>query len=681
MEDNDLLSKMVSGYEVREAIFDMSPASLAGPDGFNSTFYHKCWSIIATDVIEFVKSFFNGNNLTRFYSHTCLVLIPKVESPSTLAEFRPIGLSNFSAKIISKILARRLNPLLPKLISENQSGFVKGRLITYNVLLTQEIIHGISDPNTGGNMVIKLDMAKAYDRVSWEFLLSVIRNFDFSSWWTEIIGRLISEVWYSIIVNGTRRGFFTSSQGLKQGDRLSPSLFILGAEVFSRLLNRLYDDQRFIPFSMNNRGPKINHLAYADDMVIFCGGKSKSIKLVMKQIRLYEKSSGQKVNEDKSFFCTSPKVSISRDNMMIDKTGYKHKHGGKAILIKHVLQAHTLAAMIPPKGTLKLMQRHLARFFWGTSNDKQRYHWSAWENLCYSKEEGGIGIKRMEAISDSFAYQRWWKFRTEDSLWASLLRAKYCSRVHPVAKASSSKQSHSWGKLMQIKRKAEQNLTWKIQMGNNNLRWDNWTGKGALAELIPCQAKFAKDKVEDYIQGGTWNVMKLAKIIPVHIISQITKLMIGDKNTQDYAIWDPAADGQFSTKSTHHLTRTPRQKDQFRYKFWHPNLPFKISFLAWRLIQRKLPFDDTMRIFGGNVVSECVCCNDTKRETFQHVFLEGDAGNRMWKKFGGPLGIDVNAISINNMLRKWWKIKPKNGIWGTEENVAENHGTPDLVDN
>ncbi|XP_075093700.1 uncharacterized protein LOC107827023 [Nicotiana tabacum] len=617
MEDNDLLSKMVSGYEVREAIFDMSPASLAGPDGFNSTFYHKCWSIIATDVIEFVKSFFNGNNLTRFYSHTCLVLIPKVESPSTLAEFRPIGLSNFSAKIISKILARRLNPLLPKLISENQSGFVKGRLITYNVLLTQEIIHGISDPNTGGNMVIKLDMAKAYDRVSWEFLLSVIRNFDFSSWWTEIIGRLISEVWYSIIVNGTRRGFFTSSQGLKQGDRLSPSLFILGAEVFSRLLNRLYDDQRFIPFSMNNRGPKINHLAYADDMVIFCGGKSKSIKLVMKQIRLYEKSSGQKVNEDKSFFCTSPKVSISRDNMMIDKTGYKHKHGGKAILIKHVLQAHTLAAMNPPKGTLKLMQRHLARFFWGTSNDKQRYHWSAWENLCYSKEEGGIGIKRMEAISDSFAYQRWWKFRTEDSLWASLLRAKYCSRVHPVAKASSSKQSHSWGKLMQIKRKAEQNLTWKIQMGNNNLRWDNWTGKGALAELIPCQAKFAKDKVEDYIQGGTWNVMKLAKIIPVHIISQITKLMIGDKNTQDYAIWDPAADGQFSTKSTHHLTRTPRQKDQFR----------------------------------------------------------------MWKKLGGPLGIDVNAISINNMLRKWWKIKPKNGIWGTEENVAENHGTPDLVDN
>nr|XP_016460256.1 PREDICTED: uncharacterized protein LOC107783749 [Nicotiana tabacum] len=182
---------MVSGDEVREAVLDMSPTSSAGLDGFNDTFYHKCWSIIATDVIEFMKSFFNGNKLTRFYSHTCLVLISKVDSPTTFADFRPISLSNFSAKIISKILARRLNPLLPKLISENQSGFVKGRLITDNVLLAQEIIHGISEPNTRGNMVIRLDMAKAYNRVSWEFLLSVFRNFGFSSWWTEAIGRLI----------------------------------------------------------------------------------------------------------------------------------------------------------------------------------------------------------------------------------------------------------------------------------------------------------------------------------------------------------------------------------------------------------------------------------------------------------------------------------------------------------
>jgi len=93
-----------------------------------------------------------------------------------------ISLSNFSAKIFLKVLARRQNPLLPKLVSENHSGFVKGRLITDNVLLAQEVIHGIPQANKGGNMVIKLDMAKAYDKLDWNFLMAVLRKFGFSNW-------------------------------------------------------------------------------------------------------------------------------------------------------------------------------------------------------------------------------------------------------------------------------------------------------------------------------------------------------------------------------------------------------------------------------------------------------------------------------------------------------------------
>lgn len=109
---------------------------------------------------------FKGKGLTKFFSHTCLVLIPKIDSPPSFSDFRPISLSNFSNKIISKILSLRLNPLLHKLISPNQSDFVKDRLIYENMLLAQEIIHNISDKNKGGNVVIKLDMAKAYDRMS-----------------------------------------------------------------------------------------------------------------------------------------------------------------------------------------------------------------------------------------------------------------------------------------------------------------------------------------------------------------------------------------------------------------------------------------------------------------------------------------------------------------------------------
>lgn len=130
--------------------------------------------------MAYVLEFFRGKSLTKFFSHTCLVLIPKIDTPSCFSDFIPISLYNFTNKIIFKILSLRLNPLLHKLVSINQSNFVKERLIIENVLLAQKIIHNISQVNKGGNIIIELDMAKAHDRMSWFFVISVLRKFDFS---------------------------------------------------------------------------------------------------------------------------------------------------------------------------------------------------------------------------------------------------------------------------------------------------------------------------------------------------------------------------------------------------------------------------------------------------------------------------------------------------------------------
>lgn len=125
----------------------MDPSSSVGLDGFNGHFFQTTWEIIKNDKIDFVQAFFQGANLNKYFTYTCLVLIPKVSSPGSFSQLRAINLCNFTNKIMSKILSIRLSYLLPRIISDNQFGFVKGRLITENILLTQDIIHGIKTPN------------------------------------------------------------------------------------------------------------------------------------------------------------------------------------------------------------------------------------------------------------------------------------------------------------------------------------------------------------------------------------------------------------------------------------------------------------------------------------------------------------------------------------------------------
>ncbi|XP_060200436.1 uncharacterized protein LOC132628686 [Lycium barbarum] len=136
-----------------------------------------------------------------------------------------------------------------------QSGFVKGRSIVENILLAQEIVHDIRIRGKPANVVIKLDMAKAYDRVSWLFLTKVLRRMGFGEFTIDLVFRVISTNWYSILINGQPHGFFKSSRGVKQGDPLSPTLFILAAECLSRALNALHTEADYKEYGMPKWSP------------------------------------------------------------------------------------------------------------------------------------------------------------------------------------------------------------------------------------------------------------------------------------------------------------------------------------------------------------------------------------------------------------------------------------------
>lgn len=192
--------------------------------------------------------------------------------------------------------------VLPNIISANQSGFINGRSIMENVLLAQEIIRDLNRRNKYHNIVVKLDMAKAYDRVSWIFLIKVLRKFGFSKLIINMVWRLVLNNCYTILVNGQHFDFFKSTRGLKQGYPLSPTLFIIAAEVLARGFNRLNENRDYKGFGLPKWSPTINHLSYVDDTILFCSGDKVPIIWMMDVLRRYENCSRQLINLNKSFF-------------------------------------------------------------------------------------------------------------------------------------------------------------------------------------------------------------------------------------------------------------------------------------------------------------------------------------------------------------------------------------------
>lgn len=195
-------------------------------------FHYLRHLLVQVFLVAAITDFFLGAHLPTGISSANLILIPKKDKPTDCRDFRPISLCNFSHKVISKILADRLSIMLPNIISREQTGFVKGRSIHENISLAHEMIGTIDNKVIGGNIAVKLDMAKAYDRVSWRFLLRVLKRFGFSNTWIDLIFRLISNCRYSVSIN-RKTGGSDPEEAFAKGipSRLRYSLLLMTPSV------------------------------------------------------------------------------------------------------------------------------------------------------------------------------------------------------------------------------------------------------------------------------------------------------------------------------------------------------------------------------------------------------------------------------------------------------------------
>jgi hypothetical protein len=307
IEDNNVLTVPFSIVEFKDAVFSLEADKCPGPDGFNPGFYQQFWDLCGHEIFEAGCSWLECGAFPPGLNSTNIALIPKGESQKSMKDWRPISLCNVLYKIVAKVLANRLKPVLDKCISENQSAFVPGRSILDNAMAAIEIIHYMKAKTRGkkGEVALKLDISKAYDHIDWEYLKDMMAKMGFCQKWIRWIMLCVETVDYSIIVNGHMVGPVVPGRGLRQGDPLSPYLFIICAEGLSALIRQAENRGELHGIKICRKAPIISHLLFADDCFLFFKATSNEASVLKNILSVYEAASGQAINLQKSeFYCS-----------------------------------------------------------------------------------------------------------------------------------------------------------------------------------------------------------------------------------------------------------------------------------------------------------------------------------------------------------------------------------------
>lgn len=318
-ENSTTMILMPTDEEIRKTMFKLNENKSPGPDGLTSGFFKAAWKIVGTETITSIKNFFATAFLPYSMNSTILTLVPKRQGASAVTDFRPISCCNTIYKLISKLLVKCLKPLLPPLILPNQTAFVQGRLLVENTILASEIVHGYHRDKGPARITIKVDIAKAFDTIDWGFIFSMLQGLQIPDTYLYWLHACITTPSFMVGFNGTVQGYFRSTRGLRQGDPLSPYLFVMAMNCLSILLDKGAEDGRF-RYHHHCKESKLTHLCFADDLLIFCDGDTQSIKNILNIIEQFTEVSGLAINISKTSFFT---CGITRPviNQIVSETG------------------------------------------------------------------------------------------------------------------------------------------------------------------------------------------------------------------------------------------------------------------------------------------------------------------------------------------------------------------------
>ena len=288
---------------IERTLLRLNPNKAPGPDGLTSGFYKAAWPIIGAEVIDSISAFFTTAFLPAVVNSTILSLVPKHPGASEITDYRPIACCTTIYKSISKILVAKLKPLLADLVLPNQTAFIQGRLLIENTILATGLVDGYHKQKGLPCITLKVDIAKAFDTVNWDFLFICLASLGLPSLYLDCLRACVCTPSFSVGYNGTIQGFFKGKRGLRQGDPLSPYLFVIAMNCLSHMLNQGAANGRF-GYHAKCASSKLTHLCFADDLLIFTDGKLSSVQAIIDILHEFSRHSGLAISFQKTSFVT-----------------------------------------------------------------------------------------------------------------------------------------------------------------------------------------------------------------------------------------------------------------------------------------------------------------------------------------------------------------------------------------
>ena len=551
-EDGDCLSDPVVEEEIRQGLWALKPFKALGVDGLHAGFFQYFWEDVKHSVCNEVISIFDMRRVPEYLNETLITLIPKCPNLKSFSNYRPISLCNTIYKVVTKIIVGRIRPFLDKLVSPNQVTFMPGRRGLDNVVIAQELIHMLDNKKGKvGFMAIKIGLVKAYDRLEWLFIRKVLRAFHFPHVFTDLIMSCVSSTSTSILFNGGKLETFMPSRGIRQGDLLSPYLFILCMEYLGFLINKSCMEKKWTPLKTSKDNVEISHLFFANNLLLFAKANLAGAKAIKEVLEKFCEESGQLVNLDKSRIYFSPNsqdgvkenisvilniqatsclgkylgfplrhkgVGRSQYNFITEKiisklSEWKAKFlsfAGRTVLVKSVMTAipnYVMQGATLPIHLCEKIDKINKDFLWGSTMEKKKLHLVGWNKIIKSKDEGGLGIQATRARNIALlAKLNWWLYQEKDALWAKVVLNKYCSQSRRRSKDPDKLTcSPIWTTIKAGFNVFEKGVCWYVGTNSKLNFWESkWVKGGTVWELIegPLMRHEADFTIADMFQVG-----------------------------------------------------------------------------------------------------------------------------------------------------------------------------------